>query len=363
MTLHQKITRDKARSVSRPIRVLMVDDSKVVRSIFTRVLGDSGQIEIVGEAGDSSEALALLAQTQVDIILLDIEMPKRSGLDALPEILDAANGARVLVVSSFAEENGPAAIQALSLGACDTLAKPGRMGFSGRFPELLVEKVVRLGTSSRVPQELDESSNARVRPSDHVQFELRKPACIAIGASTGGIPIIYEIVKSLPKILDCPLFIAQHLPEAFMEFFARQLGAQTDRQVVVPNDGDQIMPRTIYIAPGTGHLTCRRKGKQMFVHHLDHFPGSRYSPSVDALFASVADSYADTALGIILSGMGNDGAYGAARLAEEDAQIVVQDPESSVVWGMPGAVANAGLADAILPPAQLTRLLAKAAAA
>jgi two-component system, chemotaxis family, protein-glutamate methylesterase/glutaminase len=363
MTLHQNITKSSARSASQPIRVLLVDDSKVVRSIFARVLGDNSQIEIVGEAGDCSEALAQLARTEADIILLDIEMPKRSGLEALPDILDAANGARILVVSSFVEENGPAAIQALSLGACDTLSKPGRMGFSGRFPELLVEKVVRLGTSSRLPQQHDATNDEPRQAANDQQFALRRPACIAIGASTGGIPIIYEIVKNLPQALDCPIFIAQHLPEAFMEFLARQLGAQTDRAVVVPEHGAEIMPRTIYIAPGSAHLTCRREGKQMVIHHLDHFPGSRYSPSVDALFASVADCYADQALGIILSGMGNDGAYGAARLAEEDAQIVVQDPESSVVWGMPGAVANAGLADAILPPAHLTRLLAKAAMA
>lgn len=135
------LNRVSERSASRPIRVVLVDDSNVVRSIFARVLGQSGQVDVAGEASNSAEALALLARVRADIILLDIEMPDRSGLDALPDILDAANGARVMVVSSFVEENGPAAIRALELGACDTLSsKPGKFGFAGRFPELLEKR-------------------------------------------------------------------------------------------------------------------------------------------------------------------------------------------------------------------------------
>lgn len=342
----------------RPIRVLLVDDSNVVRSIFARMLGDCGDIEIVGEAGNSAEALEKLTRVQADIILLDIEMPERSGLDALPDILDAANGARVLVVSSFAEENGPAAIRALELGACDTLAKPGRFGFAGRFPDLLVEKVVRLGRSVRfVPVRKSDC------PSEAANVDFRgsldRPECIAIGASTGGIPIIYEIVRNLPPELDCPVFIAQHLPDAFMEFFARQLAAQTDRNVCVAKAGAEIADRTIYISPGNAHLTCAQAGRRRKIEHLQHYSGSRYSPSVDALFESVADVYGRGALAIVLSGMGNDGASGAERLARNGARIIVQDADSCVVWGMPGAVAKAGLADAILPPAQISRLLSR----
>lgn len=343
----------------RPIKVLLVDDSNVVRSIFARMLQNSGEAEIVGEAGNSEDALSLLKTVQPDIILLDIEMPERSGLDALPDILDAASGARVLVVSSFVEENGPAAIRALGLGACDTLSKPGRFGFAGRFPELLVEKVVRLGSSSRlgagkiVEPEFDS-------PDAYEKFEISPPDCIAIGASTGGIPIIYEVIRNLPAELDCPIFIAQHLPDAFMEFFARQLSAQTDRAVCVPKPGTEIRERTIYISPGSAHLTCVQSGRRRKIEHLDHYAGSRYSPSVDALFESVAHVYGAGALAVVLSGMGNDGAAGAVRLSAAGANIIVQDAESSVVWGMPGAVAKAGLANAILPPPLMTRLLARA---
>jgi two-component system chemotaxis response regulator CheB len=339
------------------IRVLVVDDSKIVRSIFSRVLRDSGEVLIIGEAASSAEALATLKRDVADIILLDIEMPVRSGLEALPDILDVANGARVLVVSSFVEENGPAAIKALSLGACDTLSKPGRHGFSGKFSEMLVEKVVRLGRSQKLRTMA--KPDIQWAQCKHAEDGFTKPECIAIGASTGGIPVIYEITRSLSPTLDCPIFIAQHLPHAFMEFFARQLQSQTDRTVKVSCAGEVVRDGTIYISPGDAHLVCRRKDSEIIIDHLQDYKGSRYSPSVDALLESVASTYGAGALGIILSGMGNDGSVGAVQFARQKGKLVVQDEESSVVWGMPGAIVRAGLADAIMPPAHLTRLLTR----
>jgi two-component system, chemotaxis family, protein-glutamate methylesterase/glutaminase len=336
-----------------PIRVMLVDDSQVARSIFSRLLSDGEDLVVVAEATDSAEALAQLLHTEVDVILLDIEMPKRSGLEALPEIMLAANGARIIVVSSFVEENGPAAIQALSLGACDTLAKPGRSGFGGGFSERLVEKVTRLGRRGR---KLCQSHHPRLDP-----FELSKPDCIAIGASTGGIPVIYQLIQSLDPVLDCPIFIVQHLPDAFMDFFARQLSSYTKRKVSVASAGAKVQPGHIYVAPGDAHLVCRRTNGKVYLDHVAHYNDSRYCPSVDALFASVADIYGHGALAIILSGMGNDGVAGARRLSARNATILAQDPESSVVWGMPGAVARENLAHAILSPAELAKLLATAA--
>ncbi len=357
MVASAKLLQRAATDSSSLIRVLVVDDSKVVRSIFSRVLRDSGEVLIVGEAASSAEALAMLKRDAADIILLDIEMPERSGLEALPDILDAANGARVLVVSSFVEENGPAAIRALSLGACDTLAKPGRHEFSGKFPEILVDKVVRLGRTRKVrPAKRPKLPAAQF---NRAEDGFARPECIAIGASTGGIPVIYEIVRSLPPTLDCPIFITQHLPPAFMGFLARQLRSQTERVVKVSSAGEVVRSGTIYISPGDAHLVCRRSGADVLIDHLEDYPGSRYSPSVDALLESVASTYGAGGLAIILSGMGNDGSRGAAQLARRNGRIIVQDEESSVVWGMPGAIVRAGLADAIMPPAHLTRLLAR----
>jgi two-component system, chemotaxis family, protein-glutamate methylesterase/glutaminase len=341
-----------------PIRVMLVDDSVVARSIFARVLGKHEQIEIVCEAEDSEIALAHLDDKDVDIILLDIEMPKRSGLEALPDIQAKANGARILVVSAFAEENGPAAIQALSLGACDTLAKPGRSGFSGRFSEILIDKVVRLGRSARG------RSDAAYAAKLAVEYQqIVRPSCIAIGSSTGGIPPIYEIIRNIDPALECPIFITQHLPEAFMTFFARQLDGLTTRTVKVAEPGETVKNNHIYIAPGDAHLVCRRERKGVVLEHLAHYSGSRYCPSVDAMFQSLAKVYGAGSMGIILSGMGNDGSAGARCVADAGGSVLVQDVDSSVVWGMPGAAAREGVATAILTPQQMTELLGRVAKA
>ena len=353
MTALAQIPRKLPSADSRQIRVMLVDDSQVARSIFSRLLSGGDELVVVAEASDSAEALAQLRTIEVDVVLLDIEMPKRSGLEALPEIMLAANGARIIVVSSFVQENGPAAIQALSLGACDTLAKPGRTGFGGGFSERLVEKVTRLGRSGR---KLCHPHFSRLDP-----FELSKPECIAIGASTGGIPVIYQLIQSLDPQLDCPIFIVQHLPDAFMDFFARQLTSYTSRNVSVATAGAKVQARHIYVAPGAAHLVCRRANGKVYLDHVSHYSSSRYCPSVDALFASVADVYGQGALAIVLSGMGNDGVAGARQLSAKNATIFAQDPESSVVWGMPGAIARENLATAILSPVELANLLSTAA--
>lgn len=341
-------------SVAAPIRVMLVDDSVVARSIFARVLGNHDGIEIVCEAADSYHAVAQLDDIDVDIILLDIEMPKRSGLDALPDILAKAKGARILVVSAFAEENGPAAVQALSLGACDTLAKPGRAGFSGRFSQILIDKVLRLGCS--VNERTDANFVARLAP-DYATFS--RPRCIAIGSSTGGIPAIHHLLRNMDASFDCPIFITQHLPEAFMTFFARQLASFTGRTVKVAEIGERVQMNHIYVAPGHAHLVCRRERDDVVIDHQAVYSNSRYCPSVDAMMESVARTYGRDGLAIILSGMGNDGLAGARAFADVAAPVLVQDMQSSVVWGMPGAVAKAGLAACISTPAQMTDLLSR----
>lgn len=355
-SVSQIMDRPCARDPLAPIRVMLVDDSVIARSIFARVLGDQPGIEIACEAPDAQSAVAFLAEIEVDIILLDIEMPRRSGLDALPDILLAARGAPILVVSAFAEENGPAAVRALSLGACDTLSKPGRAGFSGRFSEILIEKVVRLARSAHEPIE----SRFANRPVLN-GYVFSKPRCIAIGSSTGGIPAIHHILQNLDPALDCPILITQHLPSAFMTFFARQLCGITNRIVKVAEAGERLERNTIYVAPGDAHLICRMECEDIVIDHQFSYAGSRYCPSVDAMLESVADVFGSEALAIILSGMGNDGFAGAKAFRDHNAPIFVQDMPSSVVWGMPGAVAKGGLATAILSPEGISETLASMA--
>lgn len=337
----------------RPIRVMLVDDSHVARSIFARLLSEHEALQVVAEAADSKEALAYLQKNTVDVVLLDIEMPQRSGLEALPDIVAASRGARIIVVSSFVEENGPAAVKALSLGACDTLAKPGRSGFGTGFSDRLIEKVKRLGRRGR---SCDAAHLHQLAP-----FEISKPECLAIGASTGGIPVIHKLLQGLDENFDCPIFIVQHLPVAFMDFFAKQLSSFTKRPVTVAASGTIVKQGHIYVAPGNAHLVCRRVHNKVVLDHVAEFSDSRYCPSVDALFSSVADVYADKAMAIILSGMGNDGVAGARELSSQKAIILAQDLESSVVWGMPGAVVREKLASAVLSPEELSAFLTEAA--
>ncbi len=335
-----------------PVRVMLVDDSIVARSILSRILSRSDDIEVVVAAQDTKTALAALEEQSVDIILLDIEMPERTGLDALPELILRSNGAGIIIVSAFAEENGPAAIKALSLGACDTLAKPGRTGFAGNFSQTLLNKVIHLGrlkTSALKDPLIAHNSPELVK---NVQ-----PECIAIGASTGGIPAIFEIVQSLGNHVVCPIFITQHLPEAFMTFFARQLASHTNRKVVVAEEGMIVRDNYIYVAPGTSHLVCRIIKGQIKIGEQATYDNSRYCPSVDAMLESMAKIYGDKALTIILSGMGQDGLLGARALWSKNARIIVQDIDTSVVWGMPGAIVRENLAAAVLSPPAIANML------
>ncbi len=335
---------------------MLVDDSAVARSIISRILGRSREVDIIFEAPDAASALNTLLDVEVDIILLDIEMPNRNGLDALPELLEQSAGASILVVSSFAQENGPAAIEALSLGASDTLAKPGRSGFSGGFSQSLLEKVLYLAKSRSQKIQFPE----RAAPYSSLR-RIEQLDCVAIGASTGGIPAIFEIISALDPGFDCPILITQHLPVAFMPFFALQLERLTDRKVVVADHKMAIENGCIYIASGNSHMCCTKISEQIHLDTMENYAGSQYCPSVDAMLESVAAVYGEKSLSIILSGMGQDGLIGARKIAAINGNIVVQDASSSVVWGMPGAIVRENLASAILSPADIAKLLNKMA--
>jgi two-component system, chemotaxis family, protein-glutamate methylesterase/glutaminase len=331
-----------------PIRVMLVDDSKVVLSVFSRILESDPRIRMAAQMHSISDALAYLDSNKVDVILLDIQMPDRSGLEALPDILNAGNGAKVMIVSSIAEQDGPAAIKALELGACDALAKPGRTGYRGQFAEVLIERVVSLGQSERekigAAKKIQTNNNIRT---------ISNPSCIAIGASTGGLPAIYTLIGKLKKSVTCPIFITQHLPEEFMTFFAKQLSAATSRKVIVPMNGDIVENNTVYVAPGDADLGLAKQGDELYIKLLSRRPENIYCPSVDVMLENIASFYGSDALAFICSGMGNDGLKGARELSKVSATIVAQDSESSVVWGMPGSVVRDGISTHILDPIQL----------
>lgn len=348
----------------RKTRVMIVDDSLIIRTVLARIIGKQPDLDVVCKASSAELALKELSRNPVDVILLDLEMPGMGGLGALPQILSNAPDVQVLVVSSLTEDGAEHTLTALSMGAADTLAKPRAGEFGDQYSRLLVEKIRALGGS----QVLRDTNGTESPRTTQQRPALRKPnreqpEVLAIGASTGGIHAMCTFMENLPRQFDLPILVTQHLPGSFMTVFARQLEMASSRTAVVAVDGMLLEPHTLYIAPGDGHLTLRPAGKKMAVQITKGPAPSGCMPSVDPMLESLAKTTGGKAIAVILSGMGRDGAIGAEKLAQAGGAIFAQDQDSAAVWGMPRAVAELGLASAILPPAELSRAVMTTAGA
>ncbi len=336
---------------------MIVDDSTVARAVLSRMVASSPDFEVVALAGNAGEALDALKTVKVDIVLLDVEMPGGSGLDALPAILRAGRGAKVLIVSSMAEEGAEVTVRALAEGAADTLPKPGTGYFAGRFSEILADRLRRIGRASRRHDE--PATNV-----DRVQIRLRDMpdsplGCVALGASTGGLHALVDFLRGLPAKIGAPILVTQHLPAIFMPYFARQLENASGRAACVAEDGRRLIDDLIHVAPGDAHLCVERKNGAVRVRLDRKCAPSGCLPSVDPMLGAVAEAYGEAAVGVMLSGMGRDGLIGSRKLIEQGGAMLAQDQHSSAIWGMPRAVAEAGLASAVLAPRELARRVAQ----
>ncbi len=331
-------------------RILIVDDSVVARAVITRMIEATGRFTVAGAVADADSALAFLAMNQVEAILLDIEMPGIDGLSALPDLLVAGAGAKILIVSSSCDEGAATTVQALALGAADTLVKPGIGAFAGRFSTILTDKLTRiLEVDASAPAPLPMAPDAA--PS--AGFDI-----VVIGASTGGIHALSQLLREIPASFPLPILITQHLPESFMPYFAAQVAVLAGRPCDVATDCLRIRPGRVIVAPGNAHMRVVSLGDGAAIRLSTEPSRSGCMPSVDPMFESVAEVYGARALGIVLSGMGRDGCDGARRLLDAGGDVVVQDQESSVVWGMPGAIASSGGASTMLPPSAIGKLVA-----
>uniref|UniRef100_UPI00313B376E chemotaxis-specific protein-glutamate methyltransferase CheB n=2 Tax=Sphingomonas sp. OTU376 TaxID=3043863 RepID=UPI00313B376E len=357
-----------------PAQVLIVDDSVVARSVLGRMVEGTRRFRVAAAYSDVRAALDYLKTNSVDIILLDIEMPGIDGITALPDVIAAGKGAKVLIVSSAAEQGAAVTVQALALGAADTLVKPGIGAFGGRFAEVLEERLSRL-LEAHV-QSLPEPAHlplagtahhshaepAAVAHHPHYQFPVQAPEnfdLVAIGASTGGIHALSQLLRAIPASFRVPVLVTQHLPVSFMSYFATQLAVLGGRPCEVATDRMRIRPGRIIVAPGDAHMRVVRMSDGAAIRLTHEKASSGCMPSVDPMFESVAEVFGARALGVVLSGMGRDGCEGAKDLIDAGAKVLAQDRASSVVWGMPGAVANAGRVSAILPPDEIGRLIAR----
>jgi two-component system chemotaxis response regulator CheB len=337
---------------------MIVDDSTVARAVLSRMVESDPAFEITAVAGTAEDAVEALGECRVDIVILDLEMPGAGGLRSIPRIIAAGSGAKVMIVSSLADDGAEQTVAALALGAAETMPKPGTGRFNGKFSEILLSKLKALGhaappkpSPSYASQARGPQAALRAMPTDPIDV-------LAIGASTGGIHALGVLFHALPKRIGVPILLTQHLPLPFMSVFARQLGAIARRDCIVAVDGMPLQADQILLAPGDAHLTLE-PAKNGAVVRLSHGrTTSGCLPSVDPMFASVGAIYGAGALGVVLTGMGRDGVEGAGTMVAGGGSIIAQDEASCAVWGMPRAVLEAGLVSAVLPPDKIARRIA-----
>lgn len=327
--------------------VLIVDDSAVARAVLSRMIEADGRFAVAAAVPNADAGLRFLKTGAVDAIVLDLEMPGLDGVTALPGLITASGGAPVLVVSSACETGATQTLRALGQGAADTLVKPSAGGFGGgRFAADLGDRLARLilegATGPVVP----------VAASAKSDFDV-----ITIGASTGGIHALTRILSALTPDVREPIIITQHLPESFMPYFAGQVALVARRPSALAVESMRLEPGQIIVAPGDAHVRLVRTSDGAAVRLSRERAPSGCRPSVDPMLETAAEVFGARTLAVVLSGMGRDGAIGAGNVARAGGCVVAQDKESSVVWGMPGAIATAGLANAVLPPEEIGRLV------
>ena len=344
-----------------PIRVMIADDSLVVRGMMTKWLREEPGIDLVAAAADGQQAVDLAAQHRPDVLVLDIEMPRLNGLEALPKILENRPRPRVIMASSLTSEGAGVTLQALDLGASDYITKPSSHSVSGvdGYREELMRKIRSLGRriAPAPPRPTSTPTSAPVAaPSARPPAAATSPAraflpaeAILVASSTGGPPVLKALLDRLGPDFAPPILIVQHMPATFTGMLAAHLAKSSGRKVVEAVDGGIIESHTAYIAPGGWHMgVAVREGRRVTV--LDQSePENWCRPAADKLFRAAAEVYGPRTLAVVLTGMGHDGLAGARALSAQGAAILAQDEESSVVWGMPGAVAQAGLTAVIGP--------------
>nr|HEX4315833.1 chemotaxis response regulator protein-glutamate methylesterase [Kofleriaceae bacterium] len=326
------------------IRVLVVDDSALMRRLLTELLGRDPEIEVVGAAQDPYVAREQIKALSPDVITLDVEMPRMDGLTFLRNLM-RLRPMPVVMVSSLTERGADATLTALELGAIDFVAKP-KLDVARGIDDLAAEIVAKVKIAARArPVALGN------RPQPVARGPLLRTTTdrvIAIGASTGGTEAIARVLAQLPP--DMPgIVIAQHIPPEFSRRFAERLHAGSALTVREASDGEPVLLGHVYVAPGARHLRIERRGARYTCAVGDDEPVNRHRPSVDVLMSSVAEHAGANAIGVMLTGMGADGADGLRAMRDRGATTIAQDRESSVVWGMPGEAVKRGGAGEVLP--------------
>lgn len=327
---------------------MLVDDSALIRAYSKRILLEDSEIQIVGEAENGKVAVAKVAELNPDVILLDVEMPEMDGLTALPQLLRNCPSAKVIMISTLTKKHADVSINALVNGASDYMEKPTSETDKDKFKEELIAKIKAIGKPSgsstlvKTPQP-PSTIKTIVKPITTPTLKI-KPKALAIGSSTGGpqaLNRLFEVLNS--KITDIPIFITQHMPPTFTTFLAGSISKISNTPCIEGAEGMIVENGKAYLAPGDFHMTVEKGTPHNIIRLNQNAPENFCRPSVDPMLRSLKDIYGNELLVAILTGMGQDGLEGVRPIFEMGGQVLIQDKETSVVWGMPGAIAKAEL--------------------
>lgn len=343
------------------VKVLVVDDSSFFRRQIQKLLEEDSELEVIGTANDGKEAIEKTLALKPDVITMDIEMPVLDGIKATKQIMQQ-RPTPILMFSSLSTEGAKATLDALDAGALDFIPKRFE-DISKNLAEvkkILCDKVREIGkhrrfnrpVSKALHPDTDRQAHTDVQPPKSVSTssaKTKKFNLLAIGTSTGGPIALQEVLVNLPESFPTPIILVQHMPGTFTPAFASRLNQLCKINVKEAEDGESIKAGTAYLAPGGKQMLLKRSGSNVKVVVVDSDPTLTYKPSVDVTFKSIAEAYSDDVLAIILTGMGSDGCEGAKMLKQRGAHIWSQDKETCVVYGMPAAVADAGIVEKVLP--------------
>ena len=361
-----------------PFRVLLVDDSAVIRGLLSRTLEADSDIKIIASASNGEQAVSAITRHAVEVVVLDIEMPVMDGLTALPKLLAIDPQLKVIMASTLTQKNAKISFQALAAGAADYIPKPSAtldIHFGEDFKRALTEKVKGLGAAyrsqngkgqaaavaARYPARATSSPKAIMRhrtrdavASDAQAIDLRKALpgkvdIIAIGSSTGGPEALLALMKGLDGSIDVPVVITQHMPPTFTAILADHIARASGKVCAEAVDGERVVSGRIFMAPGDYHMTVALENGEKVIRLNQDPPVNFCRPAVDLMFTSLAKAYGRNVLAVILTGMGHDGLDGGRAITEANGVVIAQDEATSVIWGMPRAVAEAGLCSAVLP--------------
>ncbi|NKB50041.1 MAG: chemotaxis-specific protein-glutamate methyltransferase CheB [Alphaproteobacteria bacterium] len=343
---------------------MVVDDSAVVRGLTRRFLEENPNIQVVTTASNGQNAVDAMGKFEIDVIVLDIEMPVMDGITAIPLILAEKPTVKIVMSSTLTEANATISLNALSAGASDYVAKPtsgSEIHGADDFKRELITKVLALGgtanpTMAAEQKQATPGRNAapsfKVQPGQPISLHKQSsvpPRAIAIGSSTGGPQALHTVLVDLDKTLPHPIFITQHMPATFTQILADHLARDTGRIVHEAKDGQQVNAGEVYVAPGDYHMLIVGQGDDLSIKLTQTERENYCRPSVEPMLRSLIEIFESALLTVILTGMGHDGLGGCQACVDKGGTVIAQDEASSVVWGMPGAVATAGVCAAVKP--------------